>query len=196
MNQQSVRTLPSGEMLALGRLRIAKVLYDFIECEALPGTGIDRARFWDAFETLFVEFSPRHEAALRRRDELQAEINSWHLAHRGRPASPGEYEAFLRGIGYLVDEGPDFAVDTANVDPEIAFIAGPQLVVPLLNARYALNAANARWGSLYDALYGTDAIPQEGNSAPGKDYNPVRGERVIAYVRAFLDRAEIGRAHV
>jgi malate synthase len=189
MTKLTFQDVPMTEMLTLGRLRIAKALHSFVEREALPGTGLDKARFWKDFEAVFTDLAPRNRALLEKRDALQAKIDDWHRQNRGRAVAPGAYEKFLRDIGYLLPEGPDFAVDTANVDPEIGAIAGPQLVVPLLNARYALNAANARWGSLYDALYGTDVIPQDSGAAIGKAYNPVRGERVIAYVRAFLDRA-------
>jgi malate synthase len=170
-------------------LRVAPVLKQFIETEALPGTGLDAGAFWSGLAALVDRFAPRNRALLQRRDALAAQIDAWHLANPARPIDQEAYAAFLRGIGYLAPEPPDFAVGTANVDPEIASIAGPQLVVPMNNARYALNAGNARWGSLYDALYGTDAIGDEDGKARGRGYNPVRGAAVVARGRAFLDEA-------
>ncbi len=170
-------------------LTIATVLHDFVNEEAIPGTGIEPGRFWDGFAALIRDTAGRNRALLARRDELQARIDAWHAEHRARPIDAVAHEGFLREIGYLEDEPAAVAVSTENVDPEIARIAGPQLVVPVTNARYALNAANARWGSLYDALYGTDAIGDEGGAARGDSYNKVRGERVILRARAFLDQA-------
>ena len=167
-------------------LGIDKVLYDFVNDEAMPGSGIQVRSFWSGFGTLVRDLAPRNAALMRRRDELQAKIDDWHHQYPGAAFDPSRYKAYLLEIGYLVPEKQAFAVDTANVDPEIADIAGPQLVVPVSNARYALNAANARWGSLYDALYGTDAIPQGGADRAGT-YNPQRGARVIAFVRDFLN---------
>ncbi|MEQ9122166.1 MAG: malate synthase G, partial [Alphaproteobacteria bacterium] len=177
------------ERTEAGGLAVAKPLYDFIEREALPGTGIDSDRFWTAFGDLIREMAPRNRALLEKRAALQAKIDDWHKARRGQPHDHAAYCAFLEEIGYLLPEGPDFAIDTPDVDAEIATMAGPQLVVPVMNARYALNAANARWGSLYDALYGTDAIPEDGGADRGGAYNPKRGARVIAWARDFLDRA-------
>ncbi|ASY64852.1 Malate synthase G [Sinorhizobium sojae CCBAU 05684] len=167
-------------------LKIDAGLHRFLVEEAMPGTGIESEHFFSALSALIHDLVPKNRALLARRDDLQAQLDAWYREH-GAPVDVDGYEAFLRKIGYLLPEGPDFSVSTANVDPEIATIAGPQLVVPVMNARYALNAANARWGSLYDALYGTDAISEDDGAERGKSYNPVRGERVIAWVRDFLD---------
>ena len=169
-------------------LTIAPVLKAFVETEALPGLGLEAGAFWDGFAALVGRLAPRNRALLETRDALQARIDAWHRAHPGRPIDAAAYTEFLRGIGYLLPPAETFGVTTADVDDEIAVIAGPQLVVPVSNARYALNAGNARWGSLYDALYGTDAIPDAG--APrGGGFNPVRGKRVVARARAFLDQS-------
>jgi len=176
-----------SERIDAGGLSVARPLYELIRDEIAPGTGIEPEAFWTALAGIVDDLGPRNRALLRRRDELQAQIDQWHLARRGQPVDLPAYRAFLAGIGYLEPEGPDFSVTTGNVDPEIARIAGPQLVVPVNNARYALNAANARWGSLYDALYGTDAIPEDGGAERGGAFNPVRGERVVAAANAFLD---------
>src|SRR6478735_1384967 len=174
-----------NEAVAIGRLKIDAALHAFVEKEALPGTGMDPARFWTALDAIVAEFAPRNRKLLARRDELQAGIDAWWREHKGQPLDIGAHTAFLREIGYVVDEPHGVTIDTANVDAEIARIAGPQLVVPVNNARYALNAANARWVSLYDALYGTDAIAPVDPAAKG--YDAARGARVIAYARAFLD---------
>jgi malate synthase len=168
-------------------LKVDKALYDFVNDEVIPDSGIQAQEFWKGFASLVRTLAPRNAELLRKRDELQAKIDAWHRQNPGPGFDHAQYKSFLSEIGYLVPGGTPFAVSTANVDAEIARIAGPQLVVPVSNARYALNAANARWGSLYDALYGTDAIPEEG--APrGAKYNPQRGAKVIAFARDFLDQ--------
>ena len=176
------------ERASIGKLQVATVLKSFIETEALPGTGVTADAFWSGLEGIIADLSARNQALLDKRAALQAKIDAWHDANPARPIDQAAYKAFLQEIGYLVPQGPDFAVDTANVDDEIARVAGPQLVVPVMNARYALNAANARWGSLYDALYGTDAISEDGGAERGGGYNPTRGAKVIAFARAFLDK--------
>ena len=174
-----------------GKLSIAKELYDFIENEALTGTGVDSATYWKNFEQVVADLTPKNKELLAKREQLQAQIDEW---HRANPATNGKldqtaYQAFLRDIGYIVPESDDFQVGTTNVDEEIASLAGAQLVVPIRNARYALNAANARWGSLYDALYGTDVISEEDGAEKGKGgYNPVRGNQVIAFAKDFLNK--------
>ena len=167
-------------------LQVAETLARFIDERALPGTGLDPARFWQGVADIFARLTPENRALLATRDRLQAEIDAWHGARAGQPIDQAEYQAFLREIGYLVPEPAPFEVSPTNVDDEVARIAGPQLVVPILNARFLLNAANARWGSLYDALYGTDALP--GKAKPG-GYDAERGARVIAWAKAFLDDA-------
>ncbi|MBS3982100.1 MAG: malate synthase G [Rhodobacteraceae bacterium] len=167
-------------------LQVDAVLARFLEDEALVGTGIDAGTFWSGFAGLLAEFAPQNRALLARRDALQAKIDAWHLARRGQPHDHAAYKAFLTEIGYLLPEGPAFSIETTNVDPEVAQVPGPQLVVPITNARYALNAANARWGSLYDCLYGTDAM---GSPPPPGGYERGRGARVIARARVFLDEA-------
>ncbi|MHB8885066.1 MAG: malate synthase G [Methylovirgula sp.] len=169
-------------------LQITSVLHDFIVQEALPETGIAASAFWAGLARLVADFAPKIEAQLQFRDVLQAKIDAYHSGHKDQTLAAAAYEAFLRDIGYLVPEPEDFAIGTTHVDAEIAEIAAPQLVVPLSNPRYVLNAANARWGSLYDALYGTDAIPEPGGAERGTGYNPVRGEKVIAWARDFLDQ--------
>ena len=177
------------ERTTVGDLQVATCLYDFINEEALPGTEIDQGQFWNSVNDILRDLAPRNRALLAYREDLQTKIDAWHLERRGQDFDAGAYKAFLEEIGYLVDEGDAFSVETDRVDAEISTIAGPQLVVPVMNARYALNAANARWGSLYDALYGTDAIPEDGGAGMGASYNPVRGDKVIAYARKFLDQA-------
>jgi malate synthase len=165
-------------------LKIDARLIDFIETRALPGSGVSSASFWEGFAAAVAELMPRNRALLEKRETIQRQIDDWHKARKGQPIDMAAYKAFLSEIGYLVPEGPDFQITTTGTDPEIATTPGPQLVVPVMNARYALNAANARWGSLYDALYGTDAM---GDLPRGKEYDPARGARVIAWAKAFLD---------
>jgi malate synthase len=170
------------------RLHVATPLHRFVEDRVLPGTGVTSDAFWRGFDAIVHELAPRNAALLAERDRLQAELDAWHRANPGPIAAPKAYRAFLEKIGYLVP-GPDkVKATTRNVDAELALQAGPQLVVPITNARYALNAANARWGSLYDALYGTDAIAEAGGADKGSGYNPVRGAKVIEYARYVLDR--------
>ncbi|MDB5697341.1 MAG: glcB [Alphaproteobacteria bacterium] len=173
-------------MIAKAGISVAEPLVELIDQQALPGSGIDRDAFWAGFAAILARFEPENRALLAKRDSLQAQIDQWHVARRGRDIDQAEYQSFLRSIGYLVDEPARFEIGSANVDEEIARLAGPQLVVPVLNARFLLNAANARWGSLYDALYGTDALP---GTAQGPGYDAERGAQVIAWAKAFLDRA-------
>ncbi|MDP1729810.1 MAG: malate synthase G [Devosia sp.] len=170
-------------------IKVDGLLVDFVEREALPGTGVSADRFWRGLAGLVRDFMPRNRHLLAIRDRMQSQIDDWHREHGPVAADPAGYEAFLRQVGYLVDEPPDFEIETTGLDPEISTLCGPQLVVPVSNARYALNAANARWGSLYDALYGTDAIARDGDLAPGKAYNAVRGAAVVARAAQFLDEA-------
>jgi malate synthase len=177
------------EHVQVGGLQVAKVLFDFVNNEAIPGTGINAEQFWVGAEKIINDLAPKNKALLAKRDELQAKIDAWHQARKGQAHDAAAYKAFLQEIGYLLPEAADFQISTENVDDEIARMAGPQLVVPVMNARFALNASNARWGSLYDALYGTDAISEAGGAEKGKGYNKVRGDKVIAFARAFLDES-------
>ncbi len=177
------------DRVSVGNLRVARELYDFINSEALPGTDIDADSFWAGVDKVVTDLQPRNQELLARRDQLQAQIDKWHRHHVIEPIDPESYRQFLTEIGYLIPEPDDFTITTAGVDPEITTTAGPQLVVPVTNARFALNAANARWGSLYDALYGTDVIPETDGAEQGTSYNKVRGDKVIAYARKFLDDA-------
>lgn len=173
----------------INRLQVATVLQQFIDQEVLPGTGVDSTAFWKGFDAIVHDLAPKNAGLLAERDRLQTELDKWHSAHPGPVADIPAYRKFLESIGYLVPQPKDVTATTTNVDAELASQAGPQLVVPILNARYALNAANARWGSLYDALYGTDAISEADGATRAGGYNPVRGAKVIAYARAFLDQA-------
>ncbi|AGB23575.1 malate synthase [Mycobacterium sp. JS623] len=175
--------------VTVGNLRVDQVLYDFVNNEALPGTDIDPDSFWAGVDKVVTDLSPQNQDLLARRDDLQAQIDKYHRQHVIEPLDPDGYKQFLTEIGYLQPEPDDFTITTAGVDDEITTTAGPQLVVPILNARFALNAANARWGSLYDALYGTDVISEEDGAEKGTSYNKVRGDKVIAYARKFLDTA-------
>src|SRR5271155_1312293 len=175
------------DRVSVGNLRVARVLYDFINTEALPGTDIDPDSFWAGVDKVVTDLQPQNQDLLARRDQLQAQIDKWHRHRVIAPLDADAYRQFLTEIGYLLPEPDDFTITTSGVDDEITTTAGPQLVVPVLNARFALNAANARWGSLYDALYGTDVIPESDGAEKGSGYNRVRGDKVIAYARNFLD---------
>jgi malate synthase len=177
------------DRVSVGNLRVAQVLYDFVNNEALLGTDIDPDSFWAGVDKVVTDLQPQNQDLLARRDQLQAQIDKYHRQHVIEPLDPDGYREFLTEIGYLQPEPADFTITTAGVDDEITTTAGPQLVVPALNARFALNAANARWGSLYDALYGTDVIPESDGAEKGTSYNRVRGDKVIAYARKFLDEA-------
>ena len=173
--------------IGIGNLKIDNDLYALVKDEIAPGTEVDADSFWTALDEIVNEFAPENRLLLEKRNSLQQQIDKWHLDHKDEPIDHEVYSAFLTDIGYLVPEGDDFIVTTEDVDLEIALIAGPQLVVPVDNARYALNATNARWGSLYDALYGTDVIDEADGATRGDSYNPIRGAKVIAYTEQFLD---------
>ena len=177
------------DRVSVGNLRVARVLYDFVNNEALPGTDIDSDSFWAGVDKVVADLTPQNQDLLNRHDVLQAQIDKWHRQRVIEPIDAEAYREFLAEIGYLQPEPGDFTITTSGVDDEITKTAGPQLVVPVLNARFALNAANARWGSLYDALYGTDVIPESDGAEKGSSYNKVRGDKVIAYARGFLDQA-------
>src|SRR6476661_4103084 len=178
-----------SDRVKVGNLRVAQVLYDFVNDEALPGTGLDPDTFWSGVDKVVADLTPNNQDLLAPRDDLQARIDKWHRQRVIEPIDPEAYKQFLTEIGYLRPEPDDFTITTSGVDDEITTTAGPQLVVPILNARFALNAANARWGSLYDALYGTDVISEDDGAEKGSSYNRVRGDKVIAYARKFLDEA-------
>ena len=175
------------EYLDKGNLQVSKSLDNLITEKVCHSIDLSPETFWSKFEEILNEFSPRNKKLLEKRESLQEQIDNWHIANKGKDFDKTAYKDFLKEIGYLLDEGDDFSIDTANVDPEISTIAGPQLVVPVMNARFALNAANARWGSLYDALYGTDVISEEGGADRGGAYNSVRGNKVIEFSKKFLD---------
>lgn len=172
-----------------GSLNIDSTLYQLINEQVIPGTGIVAEDFWQSFATILEDLAPKNRALLIKREDLQHQIDVWHQERAGQTLDLVEYKQFLQQIGYLVPEGDDFQVTTASVEPEIATQAGPQLVVPIMNARFALNAANARWGSLYDALYGTDVISESDGAEKGGSFNPSRGAKVVSYARGFLDDA-------
>jgi len=183
-----------ADRIQLGGLQVANEIFDLVANELTPGTGVSVEHFWASFEDILNDLAPRNQKLLQKRENLQAQIDAWHDQHPynqhiNDPGNHAEYKAFLQEIGYLIEEGPDFQIETENVDPEIALQAGPQLVVPVMNARFALNAANARWGSLYDALYGSDVISENDGAERAGAYNPVRGAKVIAYARAVLNQA-------
>lgn len=176
-----------SDRIEIGGLQVARQLYDLIADEVAPGTGVSPVQFWVEFAAILTDLAPRNRELLAIRDDFQAKIDAWHQQHKGKKLDEQTYTQFLQEIGYIVAEGDDFEIETQNVDAEIASIAGPQLVVPVMNARYALNAANARWGSLYDALYGTDVIAEDSGAEKGVSYNPVRGDKVIDYAADFLN---------
>ncbi|MFT7289175.1 MAG: malate synthase [Halieaceae bacterium] len=177
-----------GARVARGGLQVASVIAELLEENICPGSGIEPAQFWRELEAIINDLRPENEALLARREDLQEQIDAWHRSNPGAGYDRAAYRTFLETIGYLLPEPEAFTISTENVDPEVATLAGPQLVVPVMNARYALNATNARWGSLYDALYGTDVIPEDGGAERAGGYNPVRGARVIAWARDFMDR--------
>ena len=183
-NQKSETQKSSSDSVSI---TISNHLRDFLENEVLEGLDISKEHFWSSFEKIVNEFSPRNKALLQKREDIQSQIDSWHIDHKDEDFNPEKYKTFLSDIGYIAPRSPDFSISTDNVDPEIKTIAGPQLVVPVMNARFALNAANARWGSLYDALYGTDVISEDDGAEKVGGYNPVRGDKVIDFAKNFLD---------
>jgi len=178
----------ADQYIKKGSLSVSTDLESFLRSEVLPGLDLSEEHFWTSLEKIINEFSPKNKTLLGIRESMQGQIDAWHLANPGQEKNLDAYKNFLKEIGYLLEEGGDFKITTANVDPEIASIAGPQLVVPVMNARFALNAANARWGSLYDALYGTDMISEENGASRAGAYNPVRGDKVIEFAKNFLDK--------
>ena len=182
------RRLVFMEKLKKGNLEVSSALFDFINQEVIPGTDIIVEEFWEKFDLAIHELAPINKALIKKRETIQKEIDKWHLANKGKEFLKDEYIKFLKSINYIVEEKEEFQITTKNIDEEIANIAGPQLVVPIDNARYAINAANARWGSLYDALYGTDVIPETNGATKNNSYNPERGKKVIEYAKDFLDK--------
>lgn len=182
----------TNERIKIGNIQIVKILFDFINQEVLPGTNINQDQFWLGFESIINEFSSENQKLLQKRNDLQNKIDEWHRKNQGKHTDIDTYKSFLFDIGYLVprnNSSDNFQINTNNVDDEIAIQAAPQLVVPLMNARFTLNAANARWGSLYDALYGTDVISENDGCQKTKEYNQKRGEKVITFTRQFLDQS-------
>ena len=175
------------ERIHTAGLQVDRVLYELVNHEIIPGTGMEPDKFWTGLAGCITKLGPVNRELIEQRDVLQAKIDNWHRERAGQEHDFGAYKAFLQEIGYLLPSGDDFSITTDNTDPEISMIAGPQLVVPVMNARYALNAANARWGSLYDSLYGTDVIPEDDGAERGKEFNPTRAQRAIAYTMTFLD---------
>ena len=178
--------------LKRGNLQVSEILVDFIEKEALPDTNISADQFWSKLELILDKFVPENKRLLEVRAKMKSQIDDFYKTNSGRNIPHDEYVSFLRDINYIVPEGDSFKIETENVDPELALKAGPQLVVPVTNARYALNAANARWGSLYDALYGTDAISEDGDAKKSASYNPVRGQKVVGFGRDFFMLTTVG----
>ena len=169
-------------------LKISSVMFDFVNNEAIPGTGLDPDQFWAKFSQIVHEMAPTNKYLIEKRETIQKKIDDWHKSNKGKEFNKKEYIKFLKSLDYLIEEKNEFKIETSNVDEEISSIAGPQLVVPVDNARYALNAANARWGSLYDALYGTDMIDESDDAEKTGAYNPIRGNKVIAFAKQFLDQ--------
>ena len=178
-----------SERVKHGNLQVSHELDSFLKNEVLPGIDVEADSFWSAFEKILQEFGGRNKDLLDKRKEIQKQIDEWHISRKGEPHNQDEYIEFLKKIDYLIDEGEDFEITTTNVDSEIREVAGAQLVVPVMNARFSLNAANARWGSLYDALYGTDMISEEGGAERSGPYNPARGDKVIEFSKDFLDES-------
>lgn len=181
----------SNERIRVGNLQVVKILFDFVNQEVLPNTNINQDKFWSGVESIITEFSYENQKLLQKRNDLQDKIDEWHRQNQGKHTDIERYKSFLFDIGYLTPRNnlDNFQINTSNVDDEVAIQAAPQLVVPLMNARFALNAANARWGSLYDALYGTDVIPENDGCQRTKEYNQKRGEKVIDFTRKFLDQS-------
>jgi malate synthase len=181
----------TNERVRIGNLQIVQILFDFVNQEVLPDTNIHQDTFWSGVESIITELSPENHKLLQKRDDLQVKIDEWHRTHQGKHSDIDAYKSFLFDIGYLSprNNNETFQINTTNVDDEIAIQAAPQLVVPLINARFTLNAANARWGSLYDALYGTDVISESDGCARRNEYNKKRGDKVIAFTRKFLDQS-------